>query len=120
MLLIFRLFRSKFQGRGQNSRGEGANCFRGRPLLKKARTVSIIYSLCYGLSQRTNHLQKDFTSQLRLTGASERSISTARNLGLTTASGTGLRDAAHNSGNNHAKVNAATSEALERGTLLCA
>ena len=81
-------------------------------------TVSIIYSLCHGLSQRTNHLQRDFTSQLRLTGASERSISAARNLGLTTTSRTGLRDATQNSDNNHAKVNAAISEALEKGHLI--
>ena len=63
-----------------------------RMAMNKKLTMSVIYTLCHGLSQRTNHLQRDFTSQLRLTGTSERAINAARNLGVTTTSRTGMRD----------------------------
>ena len=39
---------------------------KARIQLNKHLTVSIIYILCHGLSQPTNHVQYDFTSLLRL------------------------------------------------------
>ena len=60
--------------------------------MNKKLTVSVIYTLCHGLSQKTNYLQPDFTSQLRPTRASEQAINTARNLGVTSTSRTGMRD----------------------------
>ena len=58
--------------------------------LNKKLTVNIIYNLCHGLSQQSNYLQHDFTSQLRLGGASERVISAGRHMGITTTARTGM------------------------------
>ena len=52
----------------------------------------IIYNLCHGLSPQSNYLQRDFTLQLRLGGASERVISAGRHIGITTTARTGMRD----------------------------
>ena len=89
-----------------------------RMAMNKKLTMSVIYTLCHGLSQRTNHLQRDFTSQLRLTGTSERAINAARNLGVTTTSRTGMRDSKKKKTENISKTNAAISEALEKGYLI--
>ena len=86
--------------------------------LNKKITVNVIYNLCHGLSQQTSHLQRDFTSQLRLGGASERIISAARQMGITTTARTGMRDPRAKAEQHLDTVNIAIKEALEKGHLL--
>ena len=85
--------------------------------LNKKLTVNIIYNLCHGLSQQSNYLQRDFTSQLRLGGASERVISAGRQMGITTTARTGMRDSIQKANSNLNQVNAAIAEATEQGHL---
>ena len=108
---------------------------KARIQLNKKLTVSIIYNLCHGLSQQTNHLQRNFTSQLRLSGTSQRVISAARQMGITTTCRTGMRDSRKKMGitttcrtgmrdsrkkseSNMDKVNSAIQEALDSGHLI--
>ena len=91
---------------------------KARIQLNKKLTVSIIYNLCHGLSQQTNHLQRNFTSQLRLSGTSQRVISAARQMGITTTCRTGMRDSRKKSESNMDKVNSAIQEALDSGHLI--
>ena len=48
--------------------------------LTKIRTVTIIYRLCYGLSQWCNYFQKDFATYLRYSRVSLEAIDTGRNI----------------------------------------
>ena len=91
---------------------------KARIQLNKKLTVSIIYNLCHGLSQQTNHLQRNFTSQLRLSGTSQRVISAGRQMGITTTCRTGMRDSRKKSESNMDKVNSAIQEALDSGHLI--
>ena len=83
--------------------------------MNKKLTVSIIYILCHGLSQPTNHVQYDFTSQLHLSGTSQRVISEARQMGITTTCRTGICDSRKKSESNMDKVNCAIQEAPDPG-----
>eukprot|EP00112_Aurelia_sp_Birch-Aquarium-sp1_P019588 Seg4870.3 transcript_id=Seg4870.3/GoldUCD/mRNA.D3Y31 product="hypothetical protein" protein_id=Seg4870.3/GoldUCD/D3Y31 len=52
-------------------------------------TMNIIYTLCYGLSQKCNFLQKDFSAFLLSENLNRPALNTARKLGVTCASETG-------------------------------
>ena len=49
-------------------------------------TMNIIYSLCFGLSQKCNFLQKDFSIFLRTENLNREALNTARQLGVTCTS----------------------------------
>ena len=88
---------------------------KARIQLNKKLTVSIIYILCHGLSQPTNHVQYDFTSQLCLSGTSQRVVSAARQMGITATCRTGICDSRKKSESNMDKVNCAIQEAPDSG-----
>ena len=54
-------------------------------------TMNIICTLCFGLSQKCNHLQKDFSIFLRTENLNREALNTARQLGVTCTSTTERR-----------------------------
>ena len=91
---------------------------KARIQLNKKLTVSIIYILCHGLSQPTIHVQYDFISQLHLSGTSQRVVSAARQMGITTTCRTGICNSRKKSESNLDKVNCVIQEASVSGHLI--
>ena len=60
-----------------------------RKLELEKLTMNIIYTLCYGLSQRCNFLQKDFSAFLLSENLNRPALNTARKLGVTCTGETG-------------------------------
>ena len=54
-------------------------------------TMNIIRTLCFGLSQKCNHLQKDFRIFLKTESLNREALNTARQLGVTCTSTTERR-----------------------------
>ena len=86
--------------------------------LNKKRAVSIIYQLCYGLSQRCIFLQEDNGLFLRFCNLSQRRIETQRQLGTSCSSNVISRNRTSIASSNLQSTNGAIQDAIRNQHLV--